>query len=218
MQEAVKGDYQYYHLLSGQDLPLKTQEEIHHFFDSHDGLNYVRCVSGEEATIEKRVKFYTVFKQDGSRISRGFFKIQGLIGIDRRNKKMTYGKGANWFSINNELAHYVIEQKKWIRKQFKLSWCGDEIFLQTLVLSSKFKNTIVWNEDGSMSASLRKTVWEGKKQMHPHIYTISDYDLLIHADELFARKFDWDVDREVMIKIAQYLKPGMENDVNHLLI
>ena len=31
---AIKRQYQYYHLLSGEDLPIKTQQEIHQFFDS----------------------------------------------------------------------------------------------------------------------------------------------------------------------------------------
>ena len=30
----AKGHYSYYHLLSGQDLPIKSQDKIHSFFDS----------------------------------------------------------------------------------------------------------------------------------------------------------------------------------------
>ena len=37
LREAVKnGPYAYYHLLSGQDLPLKPVEEINRFFDTND--------------------------------------------------------------------------------------------------------------------------------------------------------------------------------------
>ena len=31
------GSYQYYHKLSGVDLPIKTQDYIHDFFDKHNG-------------------------------------------------------------------------------------------------------------------------------------------------------------------------------------
>ena len=31
-----KEHYRYYHLLSGHDLPLKNQDQMHDFFDNHD--------------------------------------------------------------------------------------------------------------------------------------------------------------------------------------
>lgn len=37
-----KGRYTYYHLLSGQDLPIKSQDRIHSFFDSCGGKEFVR--------------------------------------------------------------------------------------------------------------------------------------------------------------------------------
>ena len=36
LKMAVKNSYQYYHLLSGVDLPLKTQDEFHDFFDNQN--------------------------------------------------------------------------------------------------------------------------------------------------------------------------------------
>ena len=33
LKEATKTEHDYYHLLSGVDLPIKTQDEIHDFFD-----------------------------------------------------------------------------------------------------------------------------------------------------------------------------------------
>ena len=38
---ASRGPYQYYHLLSGVDLPLKSQDEIHAFFDAHNGEEFI---------------------------------------------------------------------------------------------------------------------------------------------------------------------------------
>ena len=48
-EEALKhGPYAYYHLLSGQDLPIKSQDYIHQFFDEHQGMEFVRINHGEE--------------------------------------------------------------------------------------------------------------------------------------------------------------------------
>ena len=34
-----RGEYSYYHLLSGVDMPLKTQNYIHRFFEKNAGMN-----------------------------------------------------------------------------------------------------------------------------------------------------------------------------------
>lgn len=49
LEEALKhGSYEYYHILSGQDLPIKTQDEIHQFFHEHRGKEFVGINRGEE--------------------------------------------------------------------------------------------------------------------------------------------------------------------------
>lgn len=42
------GPYAYYHLLSGQDLPIKSQDYIHQFFEEHQGKEFVGINHGEE--------------------------------------------------------------------------------------------------------------------------------------------------------------------------
>ena len=37
----ARGPYQYYHLLSGVDLPLKSQDYIHDYLDRHDGEEFI---------------------------------------------------------------------------------------------------------------------------------------------------------------------------------
>jgi len=37
----AKGPYQYYHLLSGVDLPLKSQDYIHEFCDRYGGKEFI---------------------------------------------------------------------------------------------------------------------------------------------------------------------------------
>ena len=41
MEEAAKKCYDYYHIISGVDIPLKTQDEIHLFFDKNKGKEFV---------------------------------------------------------------------------------------------------------------------------------------------------------------------------------
>ena len=57
---AAPQHYKYYHLLSGIDLPLKTQNEVHAFFDENNGKNYIdACIA---PVFEFRVRYYHFFR------------------------------------------------------------------------------------------------------------------------------------------------------------
>ena len=71
------------------------------------------------------------------------------------------------------------------------------IFFQTLILNSPFKNTVVHN-------TLREIQWNGGP--NPKTYTLEDYQLICESEALFARKFDSEVDNEIIKKVYQYIK------------
>ena len=41
LREAAKTPHMYYHLLSGNDLPIKSNQYIYQFFDSHLGEEFI---------------------------------------------------------------------------------------------------------------------------------------------------------------------------------
>ena len=56
--------YEYYHLISGSDLPIKSQEEILEFYDSNKGKEFVEYqIPGRFLSKEyySRVKYYHLF-------------------------------------------------------------------------------------------------------------------------------------------------------------
>ena len=58
-QAAAPGKYAYYHLLSGLDLPLANQDEIHAFFAAHPGKEFITYSSQESgAQLLARVQKY----------------------------------------------------------------------------------------------------------------------------------------------------------------
>jgi hypothetical protein len=123
--------------------------------------------------------------------------------VNRLDSTIEYGRGSNWFSINHQFALYVLTKEKWIKKNFIFTQCGDEIFLQTIILNSPYAESLVWNGEHSISEYCRLIEWaKGGGCAHPHIYTVEDYDYLITSDAMFARKFDWSVDRNIIEKIS----------------
>lgn len=203
LKAALKGEYSYYHLLSGEDLPLKNQDEIHKFFDANQGKEFVRF-ENEVFGHYDRVRYWYFFQDKLGRrrdrkvlriINRAVLVAQKILGI-RRNKKIRFQKGTEWFSITDGLARYVAAQEEWIKKVFAHTLCADEVFLQTIIHNSDFQNALYHKQyDNDLHAIMRLIDWT---RGDPYVFRYSDRRELVESDMLFARKFDCNVDREII--------------------
>lgn len=215
LKNSIKGDYDYYHLISGQDLPIKSQNYIHHFFDSNNGKEFIRFQS-DKFNFYERVKYYYYFidlignsKTLKSKLIRNIEKcsilMQKLFKINRiKNTDLIYQKGTNWFSITNDFAKYVVSKSDEVLNSYKHTYCCDEIFLQTLLINSPFvKNLYNVNLDNSISSIMRLIDWERGK---PYTFTLEDYEEIINSNMLFARKFSMKKDRDIIYKLRDYIK------------
>lgn len=206
-----QNEYRRYHLISGVDLPLKSQKEIHTFFDK-DEKEYVQFdYQDDYKEINKRVSKYHFLRDHidrdnkmGNIIEKISLKFQEIIRINRaRNINIELKKGSNWFSITDEAVKYIIEKKDWITKTFKNTKCCDEIFLQTLIYNSSFKDKLYYDRFEKRNTSLRFVDW---KRGNPYIFRLADFNDLISSHYIFARKFDEKIDNEIILKIHDYLK------------
>ena len=146
--EAYKnGHYSYYHLLSGVDLPIKTQDYIHGYCQSHFGTEFIgfsQNVTAKE--LQWRSQHYFIFAKDFNnhsfikRLLRAFFiKIQMLVGYRRIQEEVK--KGSQWCSVTHEFVGFLLSHENYIRKYFNHTYCPDELVMQTLCWNSKFKNS-----------------------------------------------------------------------------
>ena len=126
----------------------------------------------------------------------GLIILQKILHIHRRIEVAIY-KGANWFSITDSLARYVLSKADWIEHTFKYGWCPDELFLQTIVCNSYFRNHLF------PKGNLRKIDWN---RGNPYIFHSCDYDELMNSGCLFARKFSSEVDYEIIKRIAENVR------------
>lgn len=210
LETAVRQRYDYYHLLSGVDMPLKNQNEIHEFFEKNAGKEYIGIDEQSEngKGFAARLQYYR-FLQDKigrnpgllsallERIEDYSLKIQRVAGVDRLGEQagMMY-KGPQWFSITHHLAMHVLMQRKMIRKRYQHCLCADEIFMQTIVMNSPYRGNIV-------NDCLRYIDWE---RGSPYTFTTEDYSLLMDSGKMFARKFDEKVDFQIVEKIWESIK------------
>lgn len=195
------GTYSYLHLISGQDLPIKSQNYIHSFFIENEGKEYIDCCNAQEfSKYKERISLYHLFREYIGRnkslvilpiriIDKISKTMQRIINIDRTKKyNLEYYYGANWFSITNELAEYVIENKHAIIDMCRYTTCADEIWLQTLAMNSRFSNNVT-------KTNMRFVDWN---RGNPYVFRADDFELLTNSKMLFARKFDDNVDLDIV--------------------
>lgn len=217
--------YLYYHLLSGVCLPLKTQDEIHSFFDLHQGKEFVHFVSRPpvEEYIYKRYSLYHFFLKYVR--GKGFFRkallgvigeklsimLQELFKIDRQSDiRNILSYGSNWSSVTHELAVYAVTQTDEIVKRTRHTFAPDECVLQTLVYHSDFKNNLYCKDyNDNYIANQRYIDWN---RGNPFIWTANDYDELMNSGFLFARKFDMDTDSEIINRIYNEIIQKQQRD------
>ena len=215
LKAAIDGKYQYYHLLSGVDLPLKSNDEIHSFFDEHQGKEFVHFCSPEAAkSVEDRV-LYHHFMRVPAKIRKCIdFAIQKTAKIVRYKRQwddsVAIQFGANWFSITHALAEYVISKENWINQYFHHSSCADEIFLQTITYNSEFFDHLYRkNMDSNYSACVRYIDW---KRGNPYVFREADWELLMNSGELFARKFSTNVDERIVQQIYAHISAANQKE------
>lgn len=201
MKTAILNDeYEYLHLISGVDLPLKKQSEIHKFFEDNKGKEFVGF-SNLNNNYENRVKYY-YWLQKYEKNSKVMAKMQEILTniqkklkVNRlKNTNIKIAKGPNWVSITGNFAKYIVEQENWINKLLKYTNCADEVVIQTILINSPFAKNI-YNKDDEYKGCLREIDWE---RGNPYIWKKEDKEILLNSNNMFARKFDENTDKEIM--------------------
>ncbi len=203
IEAAIKYDeeFSYYHYFQGADLPLKSQDEIHNFFDENYGSEFIGFKNDQYELSKYKANYYHFLVENRYYRTNKFIRIinhslarmQRLLGI-RRKGDMQFYNGAALFSITDEFAKYVIDNKAKIFKDYKFTLTCDEIFLQTLIMESPFKEKINAFEQTHQGNSRFIDFIRSEQRNSPHVFTMEDYEDLINADEgiCFARKFSQD--------------------------
>lgn len=195
--------YDYYHILSGVDFPIKPKQYIYDFFQTNAGKEFIDAYPYDVNEVTRKVRYYHIFPKrfrDGNLLIRGLrafvLRLQFLLHISR-NSGIEFKKGAQWCSVTDDFVRYLIGQKEWVWKHFHHTFCSDEIFIQTVCWNSPFRDrAFLSNEWGN--GNCRFIDWSDNKV---HTLTMEYYDRLVASDCLFARKFSWG-QKEIIERIS----------------
>ena len=188
------GRYDFCHLLSGVDLPIKDQDSIHGFFDRHPGENFIGFQPGHNESEDERTKFYhlRVYRPGGNRWMRSCnlfdrisVKVQRKLGIRVHYPFQLY-KGAQWVSLSPDFLEWLIKQKEFFLKCFRFAFIPDERFVQSAFMASPFASTLYLPDGDEYDQCMREIDWERGR---PYTWEEGDYELLVQSRRMFARKF-----------------------------
>ena len=196
-------EYSYLHFFQGSDLPIKSQDQIHSYFEQNNGYEFVMIDTPNKKMAQNKAWYRHYFCHNRYFRKNKFIKVLnfGLVYLQkifriRKNKDIELYQGSALFSITGNCAKFVEEEIPQIRKRFKHSLAADEVFLQTILMASEYGLKIK-NVDQSVSCNARmidRTRPDGKNS--PHVWRREEVDYLLSLPDgfCFARKFDEKID------------------------
>ena len=201
--------YAYYHLISGVDLPIKSNDDIHAFFEKNAGKEFVHFSENEpNSAFAARIRYYHLFRKKRNFFTKILaqiaFRLQVLFRVDRlKGQGLIVQKGTNWFSITGDFAKYIVSQAGRVEHLFAYCYCGDEVFVQTMLVNSPFVAYLYMpNCNNDQMACARLIDWE---RGNPYVFRMADYDEIMQSPAMFARKFSMQTDPKIVKAIQAVL-------------
>jgi len=186
--------YDFVNLITGQDYPIKSAEEIAGFLADN---------IGKEFMLYKY--FDTEWTEAISRVDRYHFNDFNFKGRHRLEKVVNLltpkrkfpvnvtlcGKETFW-TLSLDCAKYVVDYldaNPKLRRFLRYTWGSDEFIFQTIIMASPFKGNVVNN-------NYRYINWPAVGS-RPNVFVAADYDRIMASDALFGRKFDINTDEKI---------------------
>ena len=196
--------YSRIHLISGQDMPIKSNDEIHDFFNKHIDVEFIEA--SFQPRFIKRIKYYHFFVRKRRQsfiyefLRRVLLVVQICIGVNRiRNLDLKLEFGSEWCSLTLGAVKYIADNYPKYRKNFEYTTASDELYKQMLLKSAEDKFAI------SPMGNLRFIIFKDNHPS-PEILSEKDYDAIINSNCMFARKFDYVKCPTIVDMILNYIK------------
>lgn len=230
LMEAASKEQGVFILMSGQDYPIQSQGYINAFLESNKGFDFIEIEPLEEKWKPKMVKdklehYHILHSEERGhsncyapfahcsvfqklrtlmhllkgRLSQKNFRL--LCSLPKRVApfERQYAGSQFWaFSERTFYAvlHYIREHKAALEEYYKYTSSPDEIYFHSVLMDLVAKDsTIKLKEQITYVNYFRKN----------NVFITEDFDKLTSAKgKLFARKFDTDIDIEILNKLDSY--------------
>ena len=230
LMEAASKEQGVFILMSGQDYPIQSQGYINAFLENNKGFDFIEIEPLEEKWKPKMVKdkleHYHILHSEERGHSNCyapfahcsvFQKLRTLMHLlkgrlSRKNFKLLcslpkrvapFGRqyaGSQFWAFSERtfytVLHYIREHKATLEGYYKYTSSPDEIYFHSVLMHLVAKDsTIKLKEQITYVNYFRKN----------NVFITEDFDKLTSAKgKIFARKFDTDIDIEILNKLDSY--------------
>ncbi len=220
VNSAIK--YDYVSLLTGQDYPIRSNDQIEFTLASAGGHSFVNYLSFPVAGwraggyeryqqwhfwIGDRLIAFPTEREFQHPILKPILNRLWKIAIQAFPFKRKflpglrpYGGSAYW-CISKECHEYLlrfIDTNPSFVDYFRYVHIPDEMIFHTILANSPLRDTLI-------NDHLRHIDWNKPNPPYPAVLTMADFPEIIEAEALFARNFDMTIDSEVLDRIDSEL-------------
>ena len=204
MKKSIELKFDYFYLLSGNDIPIKSNEHMNFFLKKNEGMNFIHFQDerNKEVNALLRVKYSypPVFYDRNPGFFKKIYKKILLLNPDllmpnfqysmnRDNMPALY-KGTNWFTLKFRAVEYIINYIKnnpWYFEVFKHSLCGDEVFFHSIFMTAKGESK--YTNKSECNDALRYIDWSSGPD-YPKKLSWDDLPRIHRSEAHFARKIN----------------------------
>ncbi|MGB4398362.1 MAG: beta-1,6-N-acetylglucosaminyltransferase [Daejeonella sp.] len=205
-------EYQFLNLMSGQDYPLKTAGELYNYLSKNLHTSFIAYERVDHSWWEHAVSRYKTYHFTD-------FKLMGRYLLQKiTNKLMPHRKfplnltlygstNSSWWVLSADAAQYLVDFIKdnaKLKRFMKFTWGADEFIITTIIMNSPFKDQVI-------NDNLRHINWSSGGA-HPKIFAKDDLNELVNTNKYFARKFDTDIDKEILDLIDEKSRVPLRNN------
>ena len=189
-------DWTHFINLSGQDFPLMTQKRIKAFLTRNSGKEFIRVLDQAKVRPDTMGRVLQYVEELGGRIIDTLATRLFLDGA------MPY-IGTQWKIVSRRFCDFVCHDPSVERYKafYRNTFIADEGFFQTVIMNTAAHGEVV-NDDKRMI----DWIPDGDIKLRPRTFTTVDAVSLTTSADLFARKFDAEVDSEILDILEAHLR------------
>ncbi|MCA9951952.1 MAG: hypothetical protein KDE48_20015 [Anaerolineales bacterium] len=225
LRTALETDkYDYFQFLSGQDYPIKSNQEIVDFLVESAGDSYMFSYPLSPEAPKAEVFFKYRFADQIAQLPPAFhkvgYKFEGLINYllpERALEDYIPYRGSQWVCLHRDAADYCInfldtpEGKRFLHF-FRYSWGSDEVMLPSLLLNSPLANRVKCDPYRLSEAMYAKNLfalhyidWD-QDRSGPAVFDEDDFEAIRLSKAFFARKFSEEKSSSLLDRIDLELR------------
>ncbi len=182
--------FQYASLLSGVDYPLKPLSELRGFLSAHEGAEFIEAKNFyterwiRTGIYAERFEYWFPFARSGllSRPFKVWYHLVKLLDFRRLTLTGFVGySGSQWWTLSRDAVAWILTNPASadLRHRMKFTFVSDEMYFQTLVMSSPFADEVAYH-------NLRHIEWLPRGT--PYSFQLGDFDRLASSPQFFCRK------------------------------